>query len=145
MAAYNKYQQFVEDLSNKVHDLIGTAGSGADTLKVCLTNTAPNAATHAVRADITEISGGNGYTSGGASVANVGSESSGTVTVVGTDVTFTASGGSIGPFRYAVLYNDTPTSPADPLIAWWDYGSSITLADGESFTVDFGSSLFTLA
>jgi hypothetical protein len=145
MAAYNKYQQFVEDLNNKVHDLIGTAGSGADTLKVCLTNTAPNAATHAVRADITEISGGNGYTSGGASVANVGSESSGTVTVVGTDVTFTASGGSIGPFRYAVLYNDTPTSPADPLIAWWDYGSSITLADGESFTVDFGSSLFTLA
>jgi hypothetical protein len=53
------------------------------------------------------------------------------------DVVFTASGGSVGPFRYAVLYDDTQTSPAKPLIAWWDYGSSITLADTETFTVDF--------
>ena len=145
MASFVKYQQFVDDLGGKVHDLVGTAGSGADTLKVMLSNTAPNVATHVVRADVTEISGGNGYTSGGASVANVGSESSGTLTVVGTDVVFTASGGTIGPFRYAILYNDTPTSPADPLIGYWDYGSSITLADTEPFTVDFGASLFTVA
>lgn len=145
MASFNKYQNFVDDLAGKVHDLIGTAGSGADTLKVMLSNTAPNAATHVVRADVTEISGGNGYTSGGTSVANVGSETGGTTTVTGTDVTFTASGGSIGPFRYAILYNDTPTSPADPLIGYWDYGSSVTLASGESFTVDFGASLFTIA
>ncbi len=63
----------------------------------------------------------------------------------GTDIVFTASGGAIGPFRYAILYNDTPTSPADPLIGYWDYGSSITLADTETFTVDFGATLFTLA
>jgi hypothetical protein len=145
MATYVKYNQFVEDLANKVHDLMGTAGSGADTCKVCLTNAAPNVATHVVRADITELSTANGYTSGGSSIANVGSRSSGTFTLAATDVVFTASGGSIGPFRYAVIYNDTPTSPADPLVAYYDYGSSITLADTETFTVDFTTSLFTLA
>lgn len=141
MASFVKYQQFVEDLANKVHDLVGTD----DTLKVMLSNSAPNVATHAVRADATEISGGNGYTSGGEDTQNSGSESGGTLTVTATDITWTASGGSIGPFRYAILYNDTPTSPADPLIGYWDYGSSITLASGESFTVDFGASLFTVA
>jgi hypothetical protein len=141
VASYVKYQQFAEDLGNKVHDLFGTN----DTLKVALTNTAPNVSTHAVLADITEISAGNGYTAGGADTQNDGTESSGTLTVTGVDVTWTASGGSIGPFRYVVLYNDTPTSPADPLIAYWDYGSSITLAAGESFQADFGASLFTIA
>lgn len=141
MASFNKYQQFVEDLGNKVHDLVGTN----DTLKVALTNTAPNAATHAVFADITEISAGNGYTAGGADTQNDGTESGGTLTVTGIDVTWTASSGTIGPFRYVVLYNDTPTVPADPLIGWWDYGSGVTLNDGESFTVDFGASLFTVA
>lgn len=145
MASFNKYNQFVEDLANKVHDLMGTAGSGADTCKVMLSNTAPNASTHAVRADATEISGGNGYTSGGAAATNVGSRSSGTFTLAGTDIVFTASSGTIGPFRYAILYNDTPSSPADPLIGWWDYGSSITLNDAETFTVDFGASILTLA
>lgn len=144
MASFVKYEQFAEDLAQKVHDLFGTAGSGADTLKVMLSNTAPNVGTHAVRADASEISGGNGYTSGGASAQNVGTRSGGTVTVVGTDIVFTASG-AVGPFRYAILYNDTPTSPADPLIGYWDYGSSITLANGETFTVDFGASLFTIA
>ena len=65
-------------------------------------------------------------------------------TSAGTDITITATG-AVGPFRYAVLYNDTPTSPADPLIGYWDYGSAITLANGETFTVDFGSSILTLA
>ena len=140
MAAFNKYQQFVEDLANGVHDLIGTQ----HTLKVALSNTAPNAATHAVLADITEISAGNGYTAGGADTQNDGSESGGTVTVTAVDIVWTASGGTIGPFRYAHLFNDTPTSPADPLIGWWDYGSSITLQVGETFTVDFGASLLTI-
>ncbi len=139
MAAFNKYEVFTENLSEKVHDL------DLDTLKVMLSNTAPNAATHNVRADSTEIGAGNGYTSGGADANNATSRSGGTTSVTGVDIVFTASGGSIGPFRYAILYNDTPTSPADPLIGWWDYGSAITLNTGETFTVDFGTSLFTLA
>jgi len=104
--------------------------------KVMLTNTAPTAA-NAVKTDITEISAGNGYTAGGTSVGTItGSQSSGTFKFVGgTDPVVTASG-AVGPLRYAVLYNDTPTSPAKPLIGWWDYGSSVTLASGETFTVD---------
>lgn len=141
MATFNKYQQFVEDLGNKVHDLVGTQ----DTLKVMLSNATPNAATHAVRADVTELTTGGGYTSGGIDIDNDGSESGGTLTVTAVDKTFTASGGTIGPFRYAIIYNDTPTSPADPLIGYYDYGSSITLQDGESFTVDFAASLLTIA
>jgi hypothetical protein len=63
----------------------------------------------------------------------------------GNDVVFTASGGAMGPFRYAVLYDDTPTSPTDPLIQYWDYGAAVTLQVGETFTVDFGSNILTLA
>jgi hypothetical protein len=131
MAAFNKFNQFVEDLAEKVHNL------GTDTIKVLLTNTAP-AVGNSVKADLTEISAGNGYTAGGtqATVAS-SAQSSGTYKLVLSDVTFTAAGGSIGPFRYAILYNDTPTAPADPLIGWYDYGSSITLTDGNSFLVDF--------
>jgi hypothetical protein len=131
MATYNKFHQFAEDVYEKVHNL------GSDTLKVMLTNTAPDAA-DAVKADLTEISAGNGYTAGGtAATQSSSAQTSGTYKLVLADVVFTASGGPIGPFRYAVLYNDTPTSPADPLISWWDYGSSITLNDGETFTTDF--------
>ena len=141
MATYNKYNIFVEDLANGVHDIFGTT----HTFKILLSNTAPNAATHAVKADATEISAGNGYVAGGVDIDNDATRTTGTVTVTAADKTITASGGTIGPFRYAIMYNDTPAAPADPLIAWWDYGSSITLADGESFTLDFGASLFTLA
>ena len=110
---------------------------GSDTLKVLLTNTTP-VATNTVKANLTEISAGNGYTAGGtAATITSSAQTSGTYKLVLGDVVFTASGGSIGPFRYAVLYNDTPTSPADPLIGWYDYGSSITLADTETLTVDF--------
>ena len=142
MAAYVKFHQFSQDIGRGVHNL------NANTLKVALTNTAPTASTNAVFADITEISAGNGYTAGGTAVgSNAYSHTSGTGKLTGNDVTFTASGGSIGPFRYVVLYNDTPTSPADPLIAYYDYGSSITLAAGESFTTDFDPSagILTLA
>ena len=134
MAAFNKFNAFVENLSEGVHNL------QSDTLKIMLTNTAPSAS-NSVAADIAEITAGNGYTAGG-SQATVSSsaQTSGTYKLVLDDVTITASGGSIGPFRYAVLYNDTPTSPADPLIGWYDYGSSITLNDGEPLTVDFDPS-----
>lgn len=130
MAAFTKFNAFVEHCAEKVHDL------GADTLKVMLTNTAP-VATNSVKADLTEISAGNGYTAGGTAVTiTASSQTSGTYKLVGNDVVFTASGGTIGPFRYAVLYNDTPTSPADPLVGFWDYGSAVTLNSGETFTVD---------
>lgn len=133
MASFNKFNAFVEHLAEKVHDL------GADTLKILLTNSAPTAG-NSVKADLTEISTGNGYSAGGPSATvAASSQTSGTYKLVLADLTITASGGSIGPFRYFVLYNDTPSSPADPLIGWWDYGSSITLADGESVTVDFSA------
>lgn len=119
----------MEAVAEKVHNL------GSDTLKVLLTNSAP-VATNTVKANLTEISAGNGYTAGGtAATISSSSQTSGTYKLVLADVVFTASGGSIGPFRYAVLYNDTATN--DELIGWWDYGSSITLASGETFTVDF--------
>lgn len=129
--AYQKFNAFVEHLAEKVHNL------QSDTLKVLLTNTAPTAA-NAVKADLTEISAGNGYTAGGNTITvSSSAQTSGTYKLVLADSTFTASGGTIGPFRYPVLYNDTPTSPADPLIGFWDYGSAVTLNDGESFVVDF--------
>ena len=128
MAAFNKFNAFVENLAEKVHNL------GSDQIKVALTNTAPTAS-NTVIADITEVS----YTN--LSTRNVttssSSQTSGTYKLILTDLTLTSTGGSTGPFRYVVLFNDTPTSPADPLIGWYDYGSSITLADGESLTIDF--------
>lgn len=128
MAAFNKFQPFVEALAEKAHNL------GADTLKVALTNTAPNAADDHL-ADITQIANGNGYTTGGATATTSSSaQSGGTYKLVVADVVFTASG-SMGPFRYAVLYNDTAAN--DELIGWWDYGSSITLGASDTFTVDF--------
>lgn len=129
MATFSKFNSFVEVLAEKGHNL------GADTLKVLLTNTAP-VATNTVKANLTEISAGNGYTAGGTAASITSSaQTSGTYKLVLGDVTFTASGGQIGPFRYIVLYNDTATN--DELIAWWDRGSSITLEDTEAFTVDF--------
>ena len=113
MATYTKYNIFMEDFANKVHDLFGTN----DTLKVMLSNAAPNVATHAIRSDVTELGTAFGYTSGGVDTQNDGTRSTNTLTVTGVDIVITASGGSIGPFRYSILYNDTPTSPADPLIA----------------------------
>lgn len=139
MASFVKFQQFVDDLANGVHDLDGT-----DTLRLALTNTAPTAATDATLSDITQISYTNVTETWPIDITNTGSETSGTFTVAATDVTATASGGTVGPFRYVVLYNDTPSSPTDPLIGYWDYGSSVTLQDTEVFTVDFGSSVFTI-
>ena len=140
MASFNKFNSFVEALAEKKHDL------GGDTLKVLLTNTAP-VATNSVKADLTEISAGNGYTAGGntASVTSSAQTSGTYKLLLGDPATWTASGGSIGPFQYAVLYNDTATN--DEQIGWWDYGSAVTLADGESFAVDFDPStgVLTLA
>lgn len=138
MATFTKFEAFSEHLAEKVHNL------DADTLAVYFSNTTPSASLDAVKADLAEISTGNGYT-GPQDVQNATSRTGGTTSVTGVDVTVTASVGSVGPFRYVVLMNDTPTSPADPVIGWWDYGSAITLATGEAFLTDFGSSILTIA
>ncbi len=132
MASFVKINQFVEDVAHGVHDL------ETDQIVVALTNTAPTAATDAVLADLTEVS----YTN--CSTRNVtttsSAETTGTYKLTLTDLVLTASGGTVGAFRYVVLYNDTPTSPADPLIGYYDYGSSITLNDTETLTIDFDDS-----
>ncbi len=143
MATFNKFNAFYENLAEGVHNL------GANTLKVMLTNTAPVAA-NSVKADLTEIAAGNGYVAGGFALTVTGSAQSGGVyslTVADATPLFTATG-AVGPFRYVVLYNDTPTSPADPLIGWWDYGSSVSLATGEPLNFDVsdaGGLIFQIA
>lgn len=129
MAAATRFNSLSEALAEKIHNL------GSDTLRILLSNVAP-VATNTQKSNLTEISAGNGYSAGGPSATiSSSAQSSGLYKLVLADVTITASGGSIGPFRYVVLYDDTATN--DELIEFWDYGSSITLADGESFVVDF--------
>lgn len=130
-----KVERYSEDLSKAVHNF------STHVFKVLLTNSAPNAATVAVRADITELSAANGYAAGGATVTATVSRTGGTTKIVFTDPVFTASGGAIGPFQYAVLYNDTPTSPADPLIQIYNRGSAVTIPDGSTYTLDLDASL----
>jgi hypothetical protein len=132
MASFNKFQQFVEDLGLGVHNL------NTGTLNVYLSNAAPSASADAVKTDLAEISTGNGYT-GPVDTQNTFAETGGTATLTGTKVVVTASG-AVGPFQYVAIYNDTPTSPADPLIGWWDYGSALTLQNGETFSIKFNNS-----
>lgn len=142
MAAFTFYQDFKEQLGKAVHNL------SSNTIKVALTNTAPNVATHAALADITQIGTGGGYTGGaGGGVALTGvtyTEAAGVGTFVAADLVITAAGGSVGPFRYAAYYNDTAAAPVDALIGYVDYASSITLLDTETFTLDHGASIFTV-
>lgn len=135
MAAFNKFNAFTEYLAESVFDF-NTGNS--HTYKVMLTNTAP-VATNSLYGDISanEVANGNGYTTKGATTTMTDSTSSGVAKILASDVSWTGSGAGFGPFRYAVIFDDTPTSPADPLIAWYDYGSSISLAAGDTFTVDF--------
>ena len=135
MATYNKFQDFAEQMAKGKHDF------STHTFKIALTNTLP-VATQTSLDTVTNHpapAAANGYTAGGASTTITTSEASGTMTISGTQVVFTATAGGIGPFRYAILYNDTATAPADALIAWWDYASSITLNDTETFTVKFNN------
>lgn len=133
MATFNKFNSFVEALAEKVHNL------GSDTLAVALSNTAP-LATNSVLADISQVS----YLSLSSRTLSTtsSSQSGGTYSMVVADKVLTASG-SVGPFRYVIIYNDT--APNDELIGWYDHGSSITLGNAETFTLDFGANLFTLA
>jgi hypothetical protein len=131
MATFNKFNAWSETM-------VESANLGSDQFAVALTNTAP-VATNSVIADITQIS----YTN--LSSRNVtttsASQTSGTYTLVLQDLVMTASG-SVGPFRYVVLFDDTLAG--DPLVGWWDYGSSITMGNGETFTVDFTGAAIAL-
>lgn len=126
MVAFNKFNAFVENVAEGVHNL------QSNQLRIALTNTAP-VATNSVLSDLTEIS----YTnlSSRLVTTSASAQSGGVYKLTCADLVLTASGGSVGPFRYVVLYNDTPAG--DPLIGWYDYGSSITLQAGETLTVDF--------
>ena len=140
MADLVLFHAFVEGLAEGAFDLQN------DTLKVALSNTAPTAASDSVLTDITQISAGNGYTAGGAAATVASSaQASGTYTLALTDLSpaFTASGGSIGPYRYLVLYDDTHAS--DGLIGYWDHGSSVSILDGDSLSFDFDAAALTIA
>lgn len=128
MATFNKFNSFVEAVAEKVHNL------GSDSLVIALTNTVP-VATNTQLSNITQIS----YTNLSARTVttSASAQSSGTYKLTLTDLVLTASG-AVATFRYVVLYNDTATN--DELIAWWDYGSAVTLASAETFTVDFDGS-----
>lgn len=129
MPTITKFYSFVEAVHEKVHNL------GSDTLKVLLTNTAPSLS-NTQKSDISgELSTANGYTAGGATITvTASSQSSGLYTLLANDVTWTATG-NIGPFRYAVIYNDSATN--DELIGYIDYTYSITVGSGQTFTIDF--------
>jgi hypothetical protein len=127
---------FVQDIGRKVHNL------NSDQLNIILTNVAPTATVTNI-SGLTEISAGNGYSAGGTAIGSTAySQTSGTATLSGSNVVFTASGGTIGPFRYATVYNETASGAT---IGWWDYGSSVTLNSGDTFTVNLSSNILTLA
>lgn len=130
MPRLTKFYCFTENLAEKVHNL------GSDSLKVILSNTAPNVSTNTVKADITELSTSGGYTAGGqALTVSTSAQTSGVYYLITNSPSWTGSGGGF-TFRYAIVFNDTPTSPADPLIGYIDYGYSVTIASGQTYTFD---------
>lgn len=134
-ATFVHFQDFAEALGLGQHNL------NADTFKVYLSNVTPSVSADADKTDLAEIATGNGYT-GPEDITNAYTETGGTGTMTATDVVITASGGAIAQFRYVVIFNDTHTT--DGLMGYYDYGSAVDLADGESITIDFGASLFTI-
>jgi len=134
MAAFNKFQDFVEQLGLAKHNL------NTDALHVYLSNVTPSAAADAVKADLAEISAGNGYAADGIDTLNTWAESAGTGTLTGTKAVWTCVTAAMAAFQYVVLMNFTQTSPVKPLIGWWDYGAPLTLQVGETFSVKFNNS-----
>jgi hypothetical protein len=131
MADFQKFHAFTEALAEKKHDL------GSDVLKVFLTNDTPSPSSDSVKNDITELNTGtDGYSAGGNTCSTVSSSQNlGIYTLTLSDPATWTSTGTIGPFRWVVLYNETAANK--DLIGFWDYGSSITLSTGETFKVDF--------
>ena len=136
MAAFNKFDCAVGDIGLKLHQL------NTDTLKVYLTNATPVVG-NTVYNTPADLATSGGYTAGGQDVTNTWTQAGGLWTLaIGADLVWTGSGAGFGPFRYAVLYNDT--AAAKNLIGWWDYLSSISVLLNETFTFDMTTSLFTL-
>lgn len=139
MAAFNKVDAFITGVC--AGTFASAINASTDQLDVYLTDATPSASADVNKADLAEISTGNGYT-GPQDTTNATSQTGGTITLTAVDVTINASG-TVGPFRYVVLIDQTVTN--DPIWGWWDYTSEVTLQNGESFTVNFGASLFTFA
>lgn len=129
MATFNFHDSLMENLPEGVH----VWGTHALVYALCASANAP-VASNTVLANLTQIAYTNLSTR--AVTTSSSSQTSGTYSLVLADLVLSASGGSVAAFRYLDLYNDTPTSPADPLIGWLDYGSSLTLASGEQLTID---------
>ncbi len=142
MAAYVKYEPFIQGLVNEEIDVFGTT----DTFKIAIHTDAPTVATDDEMADLTQISAANGYTDLGEDIQNDATRSGGTVTMTAVDVVWTASGGNLGNSttgRYFAIHDDTSTT--DKLMCDFDYGATFTVASGETMTADFGASLATFA
>ena len=138
MATYQKFEGFVGYLG------LAEINLNTDTINGYITNNAPSASGDDVYADLAQLGTGSGYT-GPQDSTNTYSEASGTGTLVCVDWSVTSTG-TVGPFQYVVHYDDTPTgTPTDPLMCWHDYGSAVTLNNGESFTCDYGASLLTIS
>ena len=142
MATYTKYEHFIEAVFNKEIDAFGTD----DTFKAAIHTDAPVVATDDELADLTQIAGNNGYTTGGDDIQNDATRTGDTVTFTAVDVVWTASTGNLGSSttgRYFSIHDDT--SITDILMCYFDYGATFTVAVGETMTLDFGASLFTAA
>lgn len=133
MATFNKFNSWAEVM-------VEGANLGSDAFVVALSKTA-SSASNSVLADIAQIS----YTNLSARALTTASSSQtgGVYSLSLNDLVLTASG-PVATFRYVVIYNDTVATPADPLVCWFDYGSAITMANGETFTIDFGANLLTV-
>ena len=128
---FNKYYSYIDELASAGHNLKTAA------FKVALTNTAPTQASDTVwnTTVAPAPAAANGYPSGGGTLTTASAATAaGVFTLKINDYTFTAAGGSIGPFRYAELYN---SSASNKLVGYYDYGSSLTLLDTQTFKVDF--------
>lgn len=132
MAVGVKFSDFSVRFANGTHDF------NNHVFKVALANVEPNTVTSTRLADIQQIPEGNGYAAGGNTTALSIASTAGITTISGTTVTFTANGGNIGPFRYFIFYNDSSATPNGALIAKWDHGSHVTIADGDSHDFSFG-------
>jgi len=144
MAAYNKFNTFIENLAQKQIDILGTTGN-LDVFYAAITTDAPDGANDDELADLTEIGNSNGYTTGGKDIGLQATRTADVITMTATDQTWTATGGNLGgstTCRYFPIYDFTHANKK--LMAWWDHGSTFTVATGESITLDFGATLATL-